>query len=138
MSASIFWLIVAMTPRAMSFAMSSAGLMFIFLASSETEIDSMMSISLGIAIARASAFFLSCRAFSASSSRLLNEGLRLDRGLLAAVLPEPMGGGPEPGRLARRARRDQDRHSRPAAQDRRHSRRGVLRHRHSRRGAGPP
>ncbi len=95
-SASIFWLIVAMTPRAMSFAMSSAGLMFIFLASSETEMASMMSISFGIAIARASAFFLSCRAFSASSSRLLNEGLRLEMGFRAAVLPV-RGGGPLPG-----------------------------------------
>jgi hypothetical protein len=71
--------------------------MFIFFASSDTEIDSMMSISLGIAIALASAFFFSCRAFSASSSRLLNEGFRLDRGFLAAVLPEPMTGGPLPG-----------------------------------------
>src|SRR5512145_2861095 len=98
-SESIFWLIVAITPIAMSFAMSSAGLIFIFLARSETEIVSMMSISFGIAMALASAFFLSWSAFSASSSRLEKLGLRRDRGLRAAVLPEPMGGGPPPGLL---------------------------------------
>ena len=58
-SASIFWLMVAITPRLISLLISSAGFMFIFFARSLTEIFSIISMDLGMAMALDSAFFLS-------------------------------------------------------------------------------
>ena len=106
-SASICWLMVTIMPMPMSLEISSEPFRFILRASSETVITSMMEISLGMGLARATCFFLTWRDFSRTSSRFLMKGFLLalknflEPPFLASsseVVPPPGAPGRGPGR----------------------------------------